>query len=296
MPLNSFAIVAALEVNEAQRTEFVSQRAPFQIVFGGHEVGRHEAPFQYSFGVHELAAATDCFVDSHLPFFPADSPAGHFVAQGPSVQMRFRKSDSSGLCSPSLHGSFRQILLRRSVSGALGSCSFAGGFSPMRGAGMILPSSPEIFCVGTMRRLSGSGACTGLAVFPAFQFGDDEPKSWLGDGLETGAEWLTGLLAGLGLLGILAALGVLCDIDEALDAELDELLGGGLGGAGGGLLGVLLVEECCAKVIAGNNRTTATRLESLIKHLTKRMSAGRTALLQWTLPSLKGHSKLSEIL
>jgi hypothetical protein len=184
---------------------------------------------------------------THAPFFPADSPAGHFT-QSRSLQIGRRKSASAGFSSGSWQGPSRQIPRRRSASEVLLSFSFVpflGGTSPIRGDATILSALPE---------------------------------AWLSDELGIVAAWLSGILTRLGLLGAL-----LCDAlgtEEALEVVLNEMLdegpgaraGGGVlgaalgGGLGGGLLGV--VEECCAKTGDENNITPATtRPESRITHL-----------------------------
>jgi hypothetical protein len=131
--------------------------------------------------------------------------------------------------------------------------------------------SPEI-----TRPPFGSDERAGDAALDALQSEDDGPEAWLPDELGMGAAWLSGILAGLGLLGALV-----CDTLEAeaaLDAVFDEALGEGLGaGAGGGLLGAAAgdglleappVEECCANTAEENSNTTATtRLESRMTHL-----------------------------
>jgi hypothetical protein len=130
---------------------------------------------------------------THAPFFPADSPAGHF-AQSRSLQIGRRKSDSAGFRSGSWQGPSGQVRRRRSASLVLLSFSFVslvGGASPIRGDATILPSLPE---------------------------------PWLSDEPGIGATWLSGILTGLGLLGAL-----LCDTlgtEEALEV-LIEVLGSG---------------------------------------------------------------------
>ncbi|MGA7928294.1 MAG: hypothetical protein WCA20_20170 [Candidatus Sulfotelmatobacter sp.] len=161
---------------------------------------------------------------THAPFFPADSPAGHF-AQSRSLQIGRRKSDSAGFSSGSWQGPSGQIPRRRSASEVLLSFSFVsflGGTSPIRGDATILSALPE---------------------------------AWLSDELGIVAAWLSGILTRLGLLGAL-----LCDafgteeglevLNEMLDPGPGAGAGGGVlgaalgGGLGGGLLGV--VEECWA--------------------------------------------------
>jgi len=201
---------------------------------------------------------------THAPFFPADSPAGHF-AQSRSLQIGRRKSDS-GFRSGSRQGPSGQIRRCRSASLVLLSFSFVSfvrGASPIRGDATILPSLPE---------------------------------AWLSGEPGIGAAWLSGILTRLGLLGAL-----LCDAlgtEEALEVP-DEMpgpgpgAGGGVlgaalgGGLGGGLLGV--VEECCAKTADENSIAAATtRLQSRIKHLLP--TAGDIALLR---PRRRCHSNPS---
>ena len=199
-------------------------------------------------GVFAAAAV----VLTHAPFFPADSPGGHFT-QSRSLQIGRRKSDS-GFRSGSRQGPSGQIRRCRSASLVLLSFSFVSfvrGASPIRGDATILPSLPEA-------RLS------------------DEPG--------IGAPWLSGILTRLGPLGAL-----LCDAlgtEEALEV-LNEMLdprpgagaGGGVLGAalGGGLLGV--VEACCAKTADANSIPAATtRPASRIKHLLP--TAGDIAFLR----------------
>jgi hypothetical protein len=118
---------------------------------------------------------------------------------------------------------------------------------------------------------------------PVLESENDGLDTWLPKEPGVGATWLSGILAGLGVLGLLGAL--LCDtvgLAGALGAGLDEMLGEGLGGGvcvgllgaalggglGGGLLGALLVEECCENTAEENRNTTATtRPESRINHL-----------------------------
>jgi hypothetical protein len=150
----------------------------------------------------------------------------------------------------------------------------------MRGDATILPSLPDSFSPGITRPAPRSGERAGDAALAALQSADDGPEAWLPDELGMGAAWLSGIRAGLGLLGAL-----LCEaagLEEAPAELLDEVLGDGLGagagggllgaalgaGAGGGLLGALLIEECCAKTAEENSSTTATtKPESRIKHL-----------------------------
>jgi hypothetical protein len=240
-------------------------------------------PFQDSFGGHNVeAVSADAAVATQVPFLPFEPPGGH-SAQGPSLQILRRKSASAGFGSGSLQSPLGQILRRRSDSGVLLSFSFSfsftNGASPMRGDATILPSLPDSLSPEITRDPFASDERAGDAALAALQSEDDGPEAWLPDELGMGAAWLSGILAGLGLLGALV-----CDTLEAealLEAVLDEMLGEGLGagagggllgaalgaGAGGGLLGALLVEECCAKTAEEKSSTTATtRLESRIKH------------------------------
>jgi hypothetical protein len=240
-------------------------------------------PFQDSFGGHNVeAVSAGAAVATQVPFLPFESPGGH-SAQGPSLQILRCKSASAGFGSGSLQSPLGQILRRRSDSGVLLSFSFSfsftSGASPMRGEATIRPSLPDSFSPGITRPAFGSDERAGDAVLAALQSDDDGPEAWLPDELGMGAAWLSGILAGLGLLGALV-----CDTLEAeaplepvLDEELGDglgagagggLLGAALGAGGGGLLGALLVEECCAKTAEEKSSTTATtRLESRIKHL-----------------------------
>ncbi|HXC44294.1 MAG TPA: hypothetical protein VNY51_12330 [Candidatus Dormibacteraeota bacterium] len=220
-------------------------------------------PFQDSFGGHSVeAVSAGAAVATQVPLLPFEPPGGH-SAQWPSLQILRRKSASAGFGSGSLQSPLGQILRRRSDSGVLLSFSFSftSGASPMRGEETILPSLPDSLSPEITRPPFGSDERIGDAALDALQSEDDGPEAWLPDELGMGAAGLSGILAGLGLLGALV-----CD---TLEAVLDEALGDGLGaGAGGGLLGALLVEECCAKTAEEKSSTTATtRLESRIKHL-----------------------------
>jgi hypothetical protein len=87
-----------------------------------------------------------------------------------------------------------------------------------------------------------------------------------GEEFTTGALWLTGMLAGAGVLGMLV-----CETLGALAAALGAAAGGGAGGAaaaGAGLGGGLVAALCCANEREENRRTIArVRPESRIKHL-----------------------------
>jgi hypothetical protein len=181
--------------------EEATQDVPFQYSFGRHWRAdtTQAAPFQVSLAGQswETVGLTGVFVAAavvltHAPFFPADSPAGHF-AQSRSLQIGRRKSDSAGFRSGSWQGPSRQIRRRRSASLVLLSFSFVsvlGGASPIRGDATILPS----------------------------------PEAWLSDEPGIGAAWLSGIVTGLGLLGAL-----LCDAlgtEEVLEV-LNEMLGPG---------------------------------------------------------------------
>ncbi len=149
----------------------------------------------------------------------------------------------------------------------------------MRGAATIRPSLPDSFSPGITRPASESGERTGDAVLPALESENDELDTWLPAEPGVGATWLSGILAGLGVLGALLCdmVGLAGTLGAGLDETLGEGLGGGVcvgllgaalgGGLGGGLLGALLVEECCENTAGENRNTTATtRLESRIKH------------------------------
>jgi hypothetical protein len=129
----------------------------------------------------------------------------------------------------------------------------------MRGEATILPSLPDSFSPEIARPSFGSDERAGDAALAPLQSEDEGLEAWLPDELGMAAAWLSGILAGLGLLGALV-----CD---TLGAVLDAVLGAGLGaGAGGGLLGVLLVEECCAETAEEKSNITATaKLESRIR-------------------------------
>jgi hypothetical protein len=127
------------------------------------------------------------------------------------------------------------------------------------------PSS-EIFCDGITR--PGSGGCAAGVFRTAFDSTDRE-FDIAGEEFPTGALWLTGMLVGAGVLGILV-----CDTLGALEAALGAaagagwVAGDGAAAAGAGLGAGLVAALCCANEREENRRTTAkVRPESPIKHL-----------------------------
>src|ERR1700730_17743973 len=200
MLLASTANRSPLELNIAHWPAF-THSAPFHDSPARHRfVAVQELSFQYSFGWQLYAVVSGAGVVTQFPFFPAECPGGHCTHE-PFGQILRRKSASPGFGSGSLHEPLGQMRRRRSAVGFLLSfSSFGSGVSPMLGAATIRPSLPDSFSRGITRPRSESGERAGDADLPALESENDEPKAWLPEEPGVGATWLSGILAGLGVL------------------------------------------------------------------------------------------------